>query len=524
MSTRGHGRVPGALLGGVAEQVLRLASGADRADRSVVPLHPRARAASRARQPGGAAARRDRRRGRAMVSTAERGTSGAVRGSPSSGADDIDELRARLADAFLPSAALRTTPPRISVVPGDDVAETVARVRRRPAGCPGRRGHLGADRVGETPAGQCRWRCRAASPRPGSSSFERRPVASRSGHRAVHDGGRGHTTTTVEAVDMRATTGTTIPMRRVPAAGERPTIVLDRVGERYRGGGGVSDLCLEVERGQVFGFLGPNGAGKSTTIRLLVDLIRPDRGTVTVLGLDTRRDSLAVRHRVGYLPGELALYERCRPPASCSATSPTSAVGRSGRRSPSWPSGSRWISTARSTPCPRAPSRRWAWCRRSWAAPRLAILDEPTGGLDPLVQQQVHQVIVTPPPTAEPCSCPPPTLRGRHRGRPGRRHPRRPPRRGSTRSPRSGLAPVHRMRVRFASPAPAHELRSVSGVPPRPGRRGERPARTGRHGRPGGQGARPPRGARVDRARAGPRRGLPAALRGAAPWPSRVRT
>jgi ABC-2 type transport system ATP-binding protein len=64
---------------------------------------------------------------------------------------------------------------------------------------------------------------------------------------------------------------------------------------------------LEVRAGEMFGFLGPNGAGKTTTIRCLLDLIRPDSGSVRVLGLDPRVNPVAVRSRVGYLPGELNL-------------------------------------------------------------------------------------------------------------------------------------------------------------------------------------------------------------------------
>ena len=60
----------------------------------------------------------------------------------------------------------------------------------------------------------------------------------------------------------------------------------------------------------MFGFLGPNGAGKTTTIRALLDLILPTRGKATVLDLDSRRESIEIRRRTGYLPGELALYER----------------------------------------------------------------------------------------------------------------------------------------------------------------------------------------------------------------------
>jgi len=66
-------------------------------------------------------------------------------------------------------------------------------------------------------------------------------------------------------------------------------------------------IDLEVRRGEIFAYLGPNGAGKTTTIRCLLDLIRPDGGTVRVMGIDPQADPVAVRVRIGYLPGELQL-------------------------------------------------------------------------------------------------------------------------------------------------------------------------------------------------------------------------
>ena len=72
----------------------------------------------------------------------------------------------------------------------------------------------------------------------------------------------------------------------------------------------VDGIDLRVETGEIFGLLGPNGAGKTTTIRLLLDLIRPTSGRLSVFGLDSRRDSVAIRRRLGYLPGDLRLYER----------------------------------------------------------------------------------------------------------------------------------------------------------------------------------------------------------------------
>jgi ABC-2 type transport system ATP-binding protein len=67
---------------------------------------------------------------------------------------------------------------------------------------------------------------------------------------------------------------------------------------------------LEVHQGEIFGFLGPNGAGKTTTISCMLDLIRPNGGSPRVLGLDPQKQSVEIRARTGYLPGEFA-FETC---------------------------------------------------------------------------------------------------------------------------------------------------------------------------------------------------------------------
>jgi ABC-2 type transport system ATP-binding protein len=71
---------------------------------------------------------------------------------------------------------------------------------------------------------------------------------------------------------------------------------------------GIEEVNLEVKRGEVFGYLGPNGAGKTTTIRTLLDFIRPTRGSATIFDLDIRQSSVEIHGRVGYLNGELALW------------------------------------------------------------------------------------------------------------------------------------------------------------------------------------------------------------------------
>lgn len=72
----------------------------------------------------------------------------------------------------------------------------------------------------------------------------------------------------------------------------------------------LGGIDLEVHRGEVFGFLGSNGAGKTTAIRCMLDLLRPTAGRIEVLGLDPRREGVAVRRHIGYVPGELRLPER----------------------------------------------------------------------------------------------------------------------------------------------------------------------------------------------------------------------
>ncbi len=76
----------------------------------------------------------------------------------------------------------------------------------------------------------------------------------------------------------------------------------------YKTTAALSDLDLEVRKGEVFGLLGPNGSGKTTTIRLLLGMLKPTLGTSKVGGFDSWRQSVEVRRLVSYLPGELRLF------------------------------------------------------------------------------------------------------------------------------------------------------------------------------------------------------------------------
>lgn len=82
-----------------------------------------------------------------------------------------------------------------------------------------------------------------------------------------------------------------------------------RINKSFSGTRAVSDLSFTVPQGAIYGLLGPNGAGKTTTIRMLMDIIIPDSGTVTLFGERFRRELL---RRVGYLPEERGLYKKMK--------------------------------------------------------------------------------------------------------------------------------------------------------------------------------------------------------------------
>src|SRR6266581_7128439 len=82
----------------------------------------------------------------------------------------------------------------------------------------------------------------------------------------------------------------------------------EKLTKDYGAGRGIFDLDLDVADGEVFGFLGPNGAGKTTTIKLLMGMTHATRGGATVFGLDADRDAVAVKKKVGYVPGELPQF------------------------------------------------------------------------------------------------------------------------------------------------------------------------------------------------------------------------
>jgi ABC-2 type transport system ATP-binding protein len=167
---------------------------------------------------------------------------------------------------------------------------------------------------------------------------------------------------------------------------------------RAQGGGGVvralEDLSIEVREGEIFGFLGPNGAGKSTMIRLLLGYLRPTAGRASVFGKDVVRDGVAIRRRLGYLPGGIALYDTMSGEdlldylASLYRRKPLRRAQLLDR-----------LQFARATL--RRPVRDYSRGMRQKMGiiqalqhdPELAILDEPSEGLDPLMQRAFYGIL-----------------------------------------------------------------------------------------------------------------------------------
>ena len=155
---------------------------------------------------------------------------------------------------------------------------------------------------------------------------------------------------------------------------------------------GVIDVDLMVSEGEVFGFLGPNGAGKTTTIRTLLDLIRPSSGHALVFGIESNADPVAIHRRIGYIPGEFALYDRL----TGGQTIQYFANLRGG------------VDMAYQRSLVERfdidPKRRYKELSKGnkqkiglvialQHKPELLILDEPTSGLDPLVQQSFFELV-----------------------------------------------------------------------------------------------------------------------------------
>src|SRR5438477_6736088 len=171
-----------------------------------------------------------------------------------------------------------------------------------------------------------------------------------------------------------------------------PAIETRKLTKYYGKGRGIIDLDLRVEAGEVFGFLGPNGAGKTTTIRLLMDLIRPTSGSAAIFGKDVREESVAIKAQLGYLPGELALWNNL--------TGRQILVFLGNLRGGIEPKTIETLAERLQLDLDkefreysRGNKLKVGVVQAFMHKPRLLILDEPTSGLDPLNQQEFFSMV-----------------------------------------------------------------------------------------------------------------------------------
>lgn len=171
-----------------------------------------------------------------------------------------------------------------------------------------------------------------------------------------------------------------------------PVIRTRSLTKSYGTARGIVEVDLEIMPGEVFGYVGPNGAGKSTTIRTLLDLIRPTAGSAQLFGLDSHRDSVAIRRRIGYVPGELHLYE------SLSGRELLSFLGglRGGvdeRRLRDLAERLDLDMSRETRNLSHGNRQKLALAQALAHDPELLIMDEPTNGLDPLAQEVFRSLV-----------------------------------------------------------------------------------------------------------------------------------
>lgn len=170
-------------------------------------------------------------------------------------------------------------------------------------------------------------------------------------------------------------------------------IEIHKLTKNYGRSRGISGISLNVEEGEIFGFIGPNGAGKSTTIRVLLNLIFPTSGQARILGKDVVRDSKEIKRDLGYIPSDANLYDQMGVREFfhyCSNYFPGKVTDQRiaelsdaleldlGRKMEELSLGNK---------------KKVAIVQSLLHSPRLLILDEPTTGLDPLIQSRFYQLL-----------------------------------------------------------------------------------------------------------------------------------
>lgn len=162
--------------------------------------------------------------------------------------------------------------------------------------------------------------------------------------------------------------------------------------KRYGGFEALRGVDFEVATGEAFGFIGPNGAGKTTLIRIMLDLLHPSAGSITVLGLDAHSQARALHERIGYVPGDLDLWEKL----TARQTLEFLAGLRGGRGADAVEPLAKRLRLDLDRPVrdlSKGNREKVGLIQAFMHDPDLIVLDEPTSGLDPLVQHEVFAMV-----------------------------------------------------------------------------------------------------------------------------------
>ena len=161
----------------------------------------------------------------------------------------------------------------------------------------------------------------------------------------------------------------------------------------------LKGVDIEVKRGEIFGLVGPNGAGKTTAVRILTGIMKPDAGSVKVLGMDITKDGEKIRKRIGYLPEEPHLYENLTPRELFEFFFDIYEVPKS-ERSARFEKlislvGLKERSDDRIEVFSKGMRHKLSFARCLLNNPEVLFLDEPTMGLDPATAIQIRQYIAS---------------------------------------------------------------------------------------------------------------------------------
>ena len=173
-----------------------------------------------------------------------------------------------------------------------------------------------------------------------------------------------------------------------------PPLELRNVTKFYGEFKAVDDVSFTLPVGSICGFLGPNGAGKTTTIRMILEIIRPTSGSITVLG---RPSALEVRQRIGYLPEEKGLYKKMKAWSVIAYFATLKGLTRKAAKQRAFELLERYGLKDFATKPTEALSKGMGQKVQMLASiahdPEFVILDEPFSGLDPVNQQVMEEII-----------------------------------------------------------------------------------------------------------------------------------